>query len=99
MKEDIRKECDGCSICLELSFSKRDEKEVEEERPYGHLDFVSMDLFTWNNKKFRLLTDRWSNFLWFKELCREPDSLDVIKFLEGVFREVDYPAHMHIDGR
>ena len=80
------KKFDICLICFEFSSSKADEEEVEEQRPLGPLDFVSMDLFTWNNKKFCLLTDWWSNFYWFKQFHREPDSSDVIKFLEGIFR-------------
>ena len=31
MKEDIKKKCEGCSICLEFSSSKQNEEETQEE--------------------------------------------------------------------
>ena len=45
------------SVCIEFSNSKPCEKEVEEIRPDGPMDFMSMFFITWNGKKFEVLTD------------------------------------------
>ena len=62
------------------------------------MEFVSIDLFTWNSKKFCLVTDWYSGYCWYKEYHREPDSGEVIKFLEGIFREFGYPENLESDG-
>ena len=63
-KEAVYKTCECCSVCIEFSNSKPCEKEADKIRPKGPMDFVSMDMFKWNGKKFSVLTDWGLNYIW-----------------------------------
>ena len=61
------------------------------------MNFVSMDLFTWNGKKFSVLTDWWLNYTQMIRFRREPNTQGVIKFLTDIFRQVGYSSHLRSD--
>ena len=62
------------------------------------MQHMSVDLFTWNQKKFALLINWYSGYCFLKEFRTEPDSRDVINFLGGIFHEFGYPGKMRSDG-
>merc|ERR1712059_25503 len=48
LNEDIKKQCQGCEVCLEFSKSKVAEPEVFEDQLEFPMEQVSVDLFTWD---------------------------------------------------
>ena len=77
--------------------TKGSEPEQPKEQPKHPLDKVSTDLFTLNGKKFILIVDWWSQYLWVSCLNREPETNDIIKFLTNTFNQVGWASHLRID--
>merc|ERR1712059_166974 len=61
-------------------------------------EHMSVDLFTWDQKKFALLIDWYSNYCFLKRFRSEPDTQDVIEFLEEIFHEHGYCLKLRSDG-
>ena len=59
---------------------------------------MSVDLFTWDQKKFALLIDWYSNYCFLKRFRSEPDTQDVVDFLEDIFHEHRYCLKLRSDG-
>ena len=100
MNEDIKIKCQGCAVCIEFSPSKSSEKEMEEDTPSYSMEHMSTDLFTWNGGKYTLLMDwlllLYSGYCFLKKFRREPNSRDVIDFLEEIFHEYEYPKKIKV---
>ena len=98
LNEDIRKRCEGCQTCIEFSRSKVGEAQVFEDQPSYPMEHMSVDLFTWDQKKFALLIDWYSNYCFLKRFRSEPDTQDVVDFLEDIFHEHGYCLKLRSDG-
>ena len=97
LNEDIKQRCQGCAACIEFSPSKGNEEEVIEEPPSFPMKHMSVDLFTWNQKKFTLLVDWCLGYCFLKEFRTEPNARDIITFLEGIFHKYGYPEKMRLE--
>ena len=62
------------------------------------MQHMSADNFSWNGMKYTLLIDWYSRYCFLKEYRSEPDSKDVITFLEEIFHEYGYCEKLRTDG-
>ena len=98
LNEDIKRRCQGCEACVEFSKSKVGEAEVLEEQPNFPMEHMSVDLFTWDTKKFALLINWYSNYCFLKRFRTEPSTQEVVEFLEEIFLEHGFCLKLRSDG-
>lgn len=97
LKEDIRKLCEGCLICIKMAPSKKDEPSVIEEAPKCPMSHMSVDPFTYEGKKFVLLMDWYSQFFCVRQFQKDPDTTRMEEWLTSVFNQFGWPLYLHSD--
>ena len=99
-KAMVDKTCKDCIACLENKDSQPMEPFLEPDVDITELDpieDIAADLFYTSGKAHLCVADRFSGYLFWRQLANETTS-EVVKAMESIFTEHSFPRLLHSDG-
>ncbi|XP_030039191.2 uncharacterized protein K02A2.6 [Manduca sexta] len=98
INHDIEMKIRQCEICMMFSANKTKETLLSHEQPEIPWQKVATDLFDYNNKKFLLVVDYYSNYIEIAQLSNDYRSQTVIQHLKSIFSRHGIPLQLVSDG-
>ncbi|XP_047987077.1 uncharacterized protein K02A2.6-like isoform X1 [Leguminivora glycinivorella] len=95
---DIEMKVRQCETCMMFSPNKTKETLLSHEQPSLPWQKVATDLFDYNNKKYLLVVDFYSNYIEIAQLNTDSRSQTVIQQLKSIFSRHGIPLQLVSDG-
>ena len=84
-----------CPICLENRDSNPTEPLIPRQSAFP-MEVIGCDLFHWSGNDYLAVVDRYSGYIWFKQL-RRTAMTDVAKVLLEIFKSYSFPLVIELD--
>ena len=95
LNADIASYVDSCDTCKTMLPSRPDEPLIVHTADHP-MQKIGCDLFSWSGKDFLAIVDRFSGFLWIKQLRRTATE-NVTNALQDIFSDFGYPKEIQSD--